>query len=80
MNNEVSTGGEIGKFDVSGIDPNEFRVADLQGPLTKVYASIGIPYTFDVVSVGTGVSWSTVRNNYQIFGTSVSMSAGLCVC
>jgi len=31
------------------------------------------------MSIGAGVSWSNVRANYNIYGTSVSLSAGLSV-
>lgn len=79
FNSEFSIGLELGRFDVVGINPSEFRAADLNGQYSKGYLSVGIPFTFDAMSIGAGVSWSNVRDNYLIYGTSVSVSLGMSV-
>jgi hypothetical protein len=72
-------GFEIGRFDAVGINPESFRATDLNGKYSKGYGAIGIFSTFDILSVGAGFSWSNVRAGYNIYGTSVSLSAGLSV-
>jgi len=79
FNSEFSVGFELGRFDAVGINPENFRAADLNGNYSKVYGSVGIPFTFDVMSIGVGVSRSTINKNYKIYGTSISLSAGLSV-
>lgn len=79
FNSEFSVGFELGRFDAVGINPNDFRAADLNGNYSKGYGAIGIPATFDILSVGAGFSWTNVRPGYNIYGTSVSLSAGLSV-